>query len=38
MPNATLHEVPAAHGPWLVDPHGSADLIPSHIAGTADVH
>ena len=27
IPGATLHEVPGAHGPWLVDPALSADLI-----------
>jgi pimeloyl-ACP methyl ester carboxylesterase len=27
IPNATLHEVPAGHGPWLVDPGRVADLI-----------
>jgi pimeloyl-ACP methyl ester carboxylesterase len=30
---ASLHEVPGAHGPWLVDPEGSAELIQAHIAG-----
>jgi pimeloyl-ACP methyl ester carboxylesterase len=33
IPNATLHEVPAAHGPWLVDADLSATLIRTHIAG-----
>jgi len=37
MPNATLHEVPAGHGPWLVDADVSAKLIEAHIAGTAGV-
>jgi pimeloyl-ACP methyl ester carboxylesterase len=31
MPTATLHEVPGAHGPWLVDVERSADLIRTHI-------
>jgi pimeloyl-ACP methyl ester carboxylesterase len=37
IPNATLHEVPAGHGPWLVDPDLSAELIETHIAGAAGV-
>jgi pimeloyl-ACP methyl ester carboxylesterase len=35
IPAATLHEVPAGHGPWLVDAPGSAELIQSHLAGAA---
>jgi pimeloyl-ACP methyl ester carboxylesterase len=31
IPQATLHEVPGAHGPWLVDPEHSAELIQSHL-------
>ena len=31
IPAATLHEVPGAHGPWLVDPERSAELIDTHI-------
>jgi pimeloyl-ACP methyl ester carboxylesterase len=28
---ATLHEVPGGHGPWLVDPERSAELIQTHL-------
>jgi pimeloyl-ACP methyl ester carboxylesterase len=36
MPQATLHEVPGAHGPWLVDTERSADLIRTHVtSGTS---
>jgi pimeloyl-ACP methyl ester carboxylesterase len=31
MPSAALHEVPGAHGPWLVDPGRSAELIEAHL-------
>jgi pimeloyl-ACP methyl ester carboxylesterase len=31
IPNATLHEVPGGHGPWLVDTARSAKLIQTHI-------
>jgi pimeloyl-ACP methyl ester carboxylesterase len=31
IPRATLHEVPGAHGPWLVDTEGSAELIRAHL-------
>ena len=31
IPSATLHEVPGAHGPWLVDPNRSAELIQTHL-------
>jgi pimeloyl-ACP methyl ester carboxylesterase len=31
IPSATLHEVPGAHGPWLVDPERSAELIHTHL-------
>jgi pimeloyl-ACP methyl ester carboxylesterase len=31
MPRATLHEMPAAHGPWLVDPKRNAELIQTHL-------
>ena len=27
IPNATIHEIPAGHGPWLVDPRRVARLI-----------
>jgi pimeloyl-ACP methyl ester carboxylesterase len=27
IPNATLHELPAGHGPWLVHPRRTAALI-----------
>jgi pimeloyl-ACP methyl ester carboxylesterase len=32
LPAATLHEVPGGHGPWLVDPDLSAELIQTHLA------
>jgi pimeloyl-ACP methyl ester carboxylesterase len=35
IPSATLHEVPGAHGPWLVDPEHSAELIQTHLTTTA---
>ena len=31
IPSATLHEVPGGHGPWLVDPERSAELIQTHL-------
>ncbi|HEY3945659.1 MAG TPA: alpha/beta hydrolase [Solirubrobacteraceae bacterium] len=31
IPTATVHEMPAGHGPWLVDPAGVAGLIAAHI-------
>jgi hypothetical protein len=31
IPSATLHEVPGAHGPWLVDTKRSAELIQNHL-------
>jgi pimeloyl-ACP methyl ester carboxylesterase len=31
IPIATVHEMPAGHGPWLVDPSGVAGLITGHI-------
>jgi pimeloyl-ACP methyl ester carboxylesterase len=34
IPNATVHEMPAGHGPWLVDPERVAGLIAAH-QGTA---
>lgn len=34
MPMATLHEVPGAHGPWLVDIERSAELIRTHITNS----
>jgi pimeloyl-ACP methyl ester carboxylesterase len=30
IPNATVHEMPAGHGPWLVDPERVAGLIAAH--------
>jgi pimeloyl-ACP methyl ester carboxylesterase len=30
IPRATLHEVPAGHAPWLVDPERAARLIATH--------
>ncbi len=35
IPGATLHEVPGGHGPWLVDPQRSAQLIRSHLTTAA---
>jgi SAM-dependent methyltransferase len=35
IPNATLHELPGAHGPWLVGPERVAKLIQAHFAGIA---
>jgi pimeloyl-ACP methyl ester carboxylesterase len=32
IPNATLHEVPGGHGPWLVDGDRSGELIQTHLA------
>jgi pimeloyl-ACP methyl ester carboxylesterase len=32
IPEATLHEVPGGHGPWLVDAQRSAELIQTHLA------
>jgi pimeloyl-ACP methyl ester carboxylesterase len=34
FPAATLHEVPGGHGPWLVDPERSAELVQTHLART----
>jgi pimeloyl-ACP methyl ester carboxylesterase len=31
IPNASLHEVPGAHGPWLADTNRSAELIQIHL-------
>jgi pimeloyl-ACP methyl ester carboxylesterase len=36
IPEATLHEVPGAHGPWLADPGRSAELIQTHLTGMLD--
>ena len=33
IPTATLHEMPAGHGPWLVNPEHTAGLIDAHLAG-----
>jgi pimeloyl-ACP methyl ester carboxylesterase len=30
IPDATVHEMPAGHGPWLVDPGRVAGLIAAH--------
>jgi pimeloyl-ACP methyl ester carboxylesterase len=35
IPAATLHEVPGGHGPWLVEPERSAELIRTHLTGIA---
>jgi pimeloyl-ACP methyl ester carboxylesterase len=34
MPAATLHEVPAGHGPWFEDPAGSAGVLTRHLSAT----
>lgn len=31
IPDATLHRVPGGHGPWLLDPGRSAELIRTHL-------
>jgi pimeloyl-ACP methyl ester carboxylesterase len=36
MPSATLCEVPGAHGPWLVNPARTADLIEAHLSGATE--
>jgi pimeloyl-ACP methyl ester carboxylesterase len=39
IPTATLHQMPAGHGPWLVDPARVAGLIAAHVqiaAGLGD--
>lgn len=33
IPTATLHEMPAGHGPWLVNPERTAELIHTHLGG-----
>jgi pimeloyl-ACP methyl ester carboxylesterase len=35
IPAATVHEMPAGHGPWLVDAARIAALIATHIQQTA---
>ena len=35
MANATLHELPAGHGPWLVHPSRTAELIQLQLGRTA---
>jgi pimeloyl-ACP methyl ester carboxylesterase len=35
IPEATLHEVPGGHGPWLVDTKRSAELIQAHLNSIA---
>jgi pimeloyl-ACP methyl ester carboxylesterase len=39
IPNATIHELPTAHGPWLVEPERVAGLIRAHhrTAGADDL-
>jgi pimeloyl-ACP methyl ester carboxylesterase len=32
MPAATLHVMPAGHGPWLVDAGRVADLVNAHLS------
>jgi len=34
IPRATLHEVPGAHGPWLVDSEGCTELIQTHLTSS----
>ena len=31
IPTATLHEMPGGHGPWLVSPEDTAELIHTHL-------
>lgn len=35
MSAATLHELPAGHGPWLIHPQRTAELIQGHMAELA---
>ena len=35
MPAATLHELRAGHGPWLVHPRRTAELIQAHLVAPA---
>jgi pimeloyl-ACP methyl ester carboxylesterase len=35
IPNSTLHEMPAGHGPWLVNTEHTAELIHTHLAGAS---
>jgi pimeloyl-ACP methyl ester carboxylesterase len=35
MPAATLYELPAGHGPWLVHPRRTAELIQLQFGPTA---
>ena len=37
MPAATLHELPAGHGPWLVQPRRTAELIRAHLGHAVPV-
>jgi hypothetical protein len=37
IPTATVHEMPAGHGPWLVDPARVAGLIAAHLQHTASL-
>jgi pimeloyl-ACP methyl ester carboxylesterase len=34
IPQATMHELPGSHGPWLVDPTRSAELIQTHLTSS----
>jgi pimeloyl-ACP methyl ester carboxylesterase len=38
IPGATLHEVPGGHGPWLVEPERSAELIQTHLTSITPAH
>ena len=38
IPIAKVHEMPAGHGPWLVDPAGVAGLIAAHIDPQVDAN
>jgi pimeloyl-ACP methyl ester carboxylesterase len=35
IPDATLHEVPGGHGPWLAAPRTTAELIRAHVSAPA---
>ena len=37
IPTATVHAMPAGHGPWLVDPARVAGLIAAHLQHTASL-
>ena len=33
IPDATLHQVPGGHGPWLEQPAACAEVVRAHLAG-----